>query len=87
MKNGYILTKRIIANQHLLTTVAGPQKLSFRKIKRKRRAKPAAQGQIQRFPPQVDEVVTENEKTKKTAKKSLKNVIQKSKTANRKHRK
>ena len=60
MKNGYILTKRIIANQPRVTNVAGPQTISFQKIKRKRRAKTVAQAQIQILSPPVDELVTNN---------------------------
>ena len=52
----------------------------FWNIKCKSRAKTAAQEQIQRLSPPVDEVVTENEKKKNPAKRYLKNVIQKSNT-------
>ena len=64
MKNLNNITRRIIAKQPRVTTVDGPQTIYFLKIKRKRRAKAAAQAQIQRFFPPVDEVVTENEKKK-----------------------
>ena len=59
MKNGNTLTQRIIAKQPRVTTVSGPQTILFRKIKRKRGAKTAAQAQIQRLSPPVDELVTE----------------------------
>ena len=72
MKNGNTLTQRMISKQPQVTTVAGPQTISFRKIKRKRRAKTAAQAQIQRLSLPVDEVVTENEGKKTPAKRSLK---------------
>ena len=84
-KNGNTLTQRIIAKQPQVTTVASPQKISFWNIKYKCWAKTAAQAWIHIFSPPVDEVVTENEKNKKTpAKRSLKNFIQKSKTGKRK---
>ena len=60
----------------------------IRNIKHKRRAKTAAQAQIHGLSPPVDEVMTENEKSKrKLAKRSLENVIQKAKTGKRKQRK
>ena len=58
------LTQCIIAKQTQLTTVACPQKIPFRNIKRKRRAKTESYAQIQILSPPVDEVLTENEKTK-----------------------
>ena len=64
MKNGNTITQRIIAKQYRVTTVAGPQTISLRKIKHKRRAKTAAQTQIQVFSPPVDDVVTQNGKKK-----------------------
>ena len=65
MKNENTLTQRIISKQPRVTTVAGPQTISFKNIKRKRRSETAAQAQIQRLSPPVDEVVTENKKNKK----------------------
>ena len=62
IKDVNTLTQRIIANQPGVTTVAGPQTISFRNIKRKRKAKTTAQAQIQRLSPPVDKVVTDNEK-------------------------
>ena len=61
MKNCNNLTLLILANQPRVTTVAGPQTISFRKIKRKRRAKTSAHAQIQILSPTVDEVMTYNE--------------------------
>ena len=80
MKNGNTITQHIIANQPRVTTVDSPQTISFRNIKRKCREKTAAQAHIQRLSPPVDEVLTENKKDKKQAKRSLKNVNQKAKT-------
>ena len=85
MKNGNTLTQHIIAKQPQVTTITGPQTISLQNIKRKHRANTTTQSKIQRFSPPVHEVLTENEK--RPSKRSLKNVIQKSKTANRKHRK
>ena len=59
MINGNTLTQCIIAKQPRVTTVVG-QKQSFHKIKRKGRAKTAAQAQIHRVSFLVDEVVTDN---------------------------
>ena len=67
MKNFNTITHCIIAKQPRVTTVSGPQTISFRKIKHKRRAKTAAQAQIQRLSPPVDEVVTENETKQKNS--------------------
>ena len=80
IKNDNNITQRIIKNNPVLTIVAGPQKKSFRKIKHKRRSKTAAQTQIQRLSLPVSEVVIENGKSKNTAKRSLKKLIQKAKT-------
>ena len=77
MKNGNTITQHIIANQPRVTTVDSPQTISFRNIKRKCREKTAAQAHIQRLSPPVDEVVTENKKYKKQAKRSLKMSIKK----------
>ena len=66
MKNGNTLAQRILAKQPRVTTVVGPQTISFRKIKAKRGEKTAAQEHIHRLSPTVDEVVTENEKNRKT---------------------
>ena len=81
-----LLQSTSFEKQPRVTTVANPQTISFRKIKRKRGAKKSAQTQIKRFYPPVDEVVTENEK-KNPAKMSLKDVIQKDKTGKRNQRK
>ena len=75
MKNVNTITHRIIANHPQVTTVTGPQKIHFPKIKRKRRAKTATQAQIQRLSPPVYEVVTDN--VKKTSKRSLKRSFKK----------
>ena len=64
MEDGNTLTQRFVEKQPRVTTVDGPQK-KFRKIKRKRRGETAAQSQIKILSPPVDEVVTENEKSKK----------------------
>ena len=66
MKNGNTLTQRTIVKQPRVTTVAGPKAISFQKIRRKRRAKTAAQEKIHRLSHTVDEVVTENAKNRKT---------------------
>ena len=85
MKNGNTIKQHITAKQPRVTAVAGPQTISFRKIKRKRRAKTAAQAQIQRPSTPVAEVLIGN--GKKPAKSSLNKAIQKSKTGKRKQRK
>ena len=82
MRNGNTLTQCTIAKQPRVTTVAGPQIISFRRIKRKRGAKTAAQARIQRFSTPFDEVVNEN--GKKSANTSLKIFIQKAQTRTRK---
>ena len=64
-ENCNTLTQRIIENQPQVTTVAGPQTISFQNIKRKRKKKTAAQAQIQRLSPLIDEVLNENEKNRK----------------------
>ena len=56
------LTQCIIANQPRVTTVAGPQTISFWNIKRKLREKTAAQAHIDILSPSVAEVVIVNEK-------------------------
>ena len=65
MRNGITLTQRIIAKQPRLNTIAGPQTISFRKIKRNHWAKTAAQAHIQILCPPVDKLVTDNEKNEK----------------------
>ena len=62
MKNGNTLNQRIIENRPWVTTVAGPQNISFQYIKRKHRSKTAAYAIIHILYPPVDEVVIENEK-------------------------
>ena len=52
----------MISKQPQVATVAGPQTISFRKIKRKRRAKTSAHAQIQILSPPVDKVVNDYEK-------------------------
>ena len=66
IKNGNTLAQRILEKQPRVTTVVGPQTISFQKIKSKRRAKTAAQEQIHRLSPPVDEMVTKNTKNRKT---------------------
>ena len=65
MKNGNTLAQRILAKQPRVTTVVGPQTISLRKIKRKRRAKTTAQEHIYRLSPPVDELVNKIGKTEK----------------------
>ena len=48
----------VTENRQFPSMVAGTQIISFRKTKHKRRAKTAAQAQIQILYPSVDEVVT-----------------------------
>ena len=62
MKNGNTLTHHIIAKQPRVTTVAGPQTISFRNIKREGRSKTSAQAQIQQLSPPVYEVANKNGK-------------------------
>ena len=64
MKNGNTLAQRILAKQPRVTTVVGPQNISFQKIKRKCRTKTTTQENIHRLSPPVDEVVAENSKKK-----------------------
>ena len=66
MKSGNTLTQRIIVNQPQVITVDVPQTISFRKIKRKRGGETATQAHIQVLSPPVNEVLTYNEKNKKT---------------------
>ena len=54
MKNDNTLTQYIITNKPPVNTVAGTQTISFWKIKRKHKAKTAAQAQIQILSPPVD---------------------------------
>ena len=66
MKNDNTIKHRIITKQPRVTTVAYPQTISFRKIKRKQREKTPAQAHIETLSLQVAELVIENEKSKKT---------------------
>ena len=66
MEHGNTLAQRIMAKQPQVTTAVGPQNIFFRKIKRKCRAKTAAQEHIHRLSPPVDEVVKKNAKKRKT---------------------
>ena len=65
MKNDNTIKHRIITKQPRVTTVADPQTISFRKIKRNHWAKTAAQAHIQILCPPVDKLVTDNEKNEK----------------------
>ena len=60
IRNVNTLTQLSISKQPRVTNVAVPQKKYFRNIKRKRRARTAAQANIHILSHPVDEVVTEN---------------------------